>query len=134
MEIKINRTSLCAADDSLMAMGRYFSINPHENLCDLIEKIKQHSDFSVLFPKNGIFEIWHLQVQGIKVATVTSINNQIDIAIINQQQLGDIFSTSNSLYLKRDIDAIKTYQFQISKNKEKEKINKSIARNKTKKN
>jgi len=134
MDIRVDRTSVCAADDSIMAMGRMISIGTSDDLNSLIDTLRQHPDFSLIDPTNKhAFEVWHLQVEDQKIATTTVSNGQFDIIIIDSRQLIDIFSNSQELYLRRDVQAIKAYQTQLSQQKEKNRIQKAIDRNRAKK-
>ena len=134
MDIRVDRTSVCAADDSIMAMGRMISIGASDDLNSLINTLRQHPDFSLIDPTNKhVFEVWHLQVEDQKIATTTVSNGQFDINIIDSRQLIDIFSNSQELYLRRDVQAFKAYQTNLSQQKEKDRIQKAIDRNRAKK-
>lgn len=133
MDIRVDRTSVCAADDSIMAMGRMLSISTSDDLNSLINTLRQHPDFAMISPTKKLdFEVWHLQVEGQIIATTTANNGQFDVDFIDSRQLHDIFSNSQELYLRRDLQAMKTYQTNLSQQKEKDRIKKAIARNRVK--
>ena len=133
MDIRVDRTSVCAADDSIMAMGRMLSISTSDDLNSLINTLRQHPDFAMISPTKKLdFEVWHLQVEGQIIATTTANNGQFDVDFIDSRQLHDIFSNSQELYLRRDLQAMKTYQTNLSQQKEKYRIKKAIARNRVK--
>lgn len=135
MNIQVDRTSTCAADDALLATGRVLSINSDDNLTTLINKLKSHPDFALIAPQNKeTIEVWHLQVEGQKIATTTAKNAQLNITVLDSRSLDKIFSHTQELYLKRDLNAINTYEYELSQEREKARIQKAINRNRKNKN
>jgi len=133
MDIQVNRTSVCAADDSIMAMGRVFSIDDNDDLNDLIKTLTQHIDFAMICPKDQTKrEIWHLQVGGKVIATTTGNIKKFGIEILDAQPLHIIFYKTKELYLKRDLQAMKAYESTKNQHKESDRIKKAIARHRAK--
>jgi len=134
MDIRVDRTSVCAADDSIMAMGRMISIGASDDLNDLIHALTQHLDFAMICPHDQTKRaIWHLQVEGQTVATTIGNRQKFDINILDARPLHNIFYNSKELYLERDLQAMKAYEAKINQHKESDRIKKAIARNRAKK-